>query len=57
MPFATNNYYNVHWRYGIDFTHLAIAPNREWTDSDGVVLRFNYTDVRELFQIGKWFEG
>ena len=54
MPFAINHYYNIHWKYGIDFTHLAIAPTREWTTSDGVVLRFNYTDVRELFQIGKW---
>lgn len=56
MPFATGHYYNVHWKWGIDFEHIAIAPSRLWNDSDGVVLRFNYTDARELFQIGKWYQ-
>ncbi len=46
MPFATNKYYNVHWKWGIDFTHLAIAPSRLWSVTDGLVLRFNYTDNR-----------
>lgn len=46
LPFATNEYYNVHWKEGIDFTHLSIAPSRLWGPNDGVVLRFNYTDVR-----------
>lgn len=56
MPFATNNYYNVHWKWGIDFMHMAIAPSRLWETTDGVVLRFNYSDNRELFQIGKWYQ-
>lgn len=30
MPFATNKYYNVHWKWGIDFTHMALAPSRLW---------------------------
>lgn len=56
MPFATNNYYNVHWKWGVDFTHLAIAPSRLWSINDSVVLRFNYSDYRELYQIGKWYQ-
>jgi hypothetical protein len=46
MPFITNKYYHVHWKWGIDFTHMAIAPSRLWQQNEGVVLRFNYTDQR-----------
>jgi len=46
LPFATNQYYNVHWKNGIDFTHLSLAPSRHWTSTDGIVLRFNYSDIR-----------
>lgn len=56
MPFTVNKYYNVHWKWGIDFTHMSIAPSRLWTPSEGVVLRFNYSDNREMFQIGKWYQ-
>jgi hypothetical protein len=56
MPFATGQYYNVHWKWGLDYTHVAIFPSRLWTDQDGVVLRFNYTDQRELYMIGKWYK-
>ena len=58
MPFALGYYYNVHWRHGIDFSHMSIAPSRLFSQNEnGVVLRFNYTDTRELFEIGKWYEG
>ena len=30
MPFKTNQYYNVHWKWGIDFTHMSISPSRLW---------------------------
>lgn len=56
MPFATNQYYNIHWKWGIDFTHLSIAPSRLWESTEGVVLRFNYSDFRESYQIGKWYQ-
>lgn len=46
MPFSTNQYYNIHWKWGVDFTHLAIAPSRLWTNNDAVILRFNYSDYR-----------
>lgn len=56
MPFSTNQYYNIHWKWGVDFTHLAIAPSRLWSINDAIVLRFNYSDARELYNIGKWFK-
>jgi hypothetical protein len=46
MPFITNQYYNVHWKWGIDFTHMSISPSRLWQQNEGVVLRFNYSDQR-----------
>ncbi len=46
MPFATNQYYNIHWKWGIDFMHLSIDPSRMWNVTDALVLRFNYTDER-----------
>lgn len=55
MPFASGHYYNVHWKLGIDFTHLTISPSNYWDTNDGVVLRFNYSDHRELFQIRRWY--
>ena len=57
MPFATNHFYNVHWKWGIDFDHVAIAPSRLWNEGDGLVLRFNYTDQRELFEVLKYFNA
>lgn len=30
MPFVVGRYYNIHWKLGIDFTHLNIAPSRLW---------------------------
>lgn len=30
MPYAVGHYYNIHWKWGIDFTHLSIAPSRLW---------------------------
>ena len=46
MPFASGSFYNVHWRSGIDFNHLALAPKLLWEEDEGVVIRFNYTDNR-----------
>lgn len=57
MPFASGYYYNIHWLFGEDFTHLSLAPSSLWDENDGIVLRFNYSDHRELYQIGHWFAG
>ncbi len=56
MPFACGSYYNVHWSNGPDFTHISIAPSDLWTTSDAIVLRFNYTAYRDLYQIGKFYQ-
>ena len=48
--FATGEMYNLHWRYGIDFKFMGIQPSPYWTEDDkSVVLRFNYTAVREKY--------
>lgn len=28
FPYELGQYYNVHWRNGIDFEHMSIAPSR-----------------------------
>ena len=56
MPFYSGQYYNVHWKWGLDFDHLALAPSRLWNDDDGIVLRFNYSAYRQLYEIGKWYQ-
>lgn len=56
LPFASGFYYNVHWGRGIDFTRISIAPSTLWASNEGVVLRFNYTDRRELYQVSKYYQ-
>lgn len=56
FPFATGHYYNVHWKEGIDFTHVAVVGSRLWEEDEAAILRFNYTDERELFQVGRFFK-
>jgi hypothetical protein len=46
LPFATGYYYHVHWELGVDFIHMSIGPSMYWNVSDGIVLRFNYSDMR-----------
>lgn len=56
MPFYSGQYFNVHWKWGLDFEHLSLAPSRLWTEKDAVVLRFNYSAYRELYEIAKWYK-
>jgi len=50
--YATNYVYNVHWRFGIDFMHMLVAPSSYYDPSfDSIVLRFNHSDVRELYEV------
>lgn len=55
LPFIVGQYYNIHWRNGIDFEHMAFQTSELWQENEGIVLRFNYTDAREYFKVGKWF--
>jgi hypothetical protein len=56
--FATGEVYNLHWRYGIDFRFMGIQPTPLWKESDkSVVIRFNYTETREKFEIKRIVSG
>lgn len=51
-PLATGFTYNVHWRMGLNWEHLAVQPSQFFTEADkGYVIKFNYTDNREYFDI------
>jgi hypothetical protein len=53
-PLATGYTYNIHFKDGIDWEHIALQPSKQFTPSDkGYVLRFNYTAVRESFSVGR----
>ena len=53
LPFVTGYSYNIHWQDGnLDFTHINLYPTNYWRVSDkGVVLRFNYSETREDFNV------
>jgi hypothetical protein len=55
FPFSIGKYYNIHWRMGIDFMHMSFMTSEHWKENEGIVLRFNYTDTREYYNIGKWY--
>jgi hypothetical protein len=57
-PFAAGYYYNVHWHTGLDFTQLGLQGSEFFAaDDPGVVLRFNYTNSRELYDITRLAAG
>ena len=57
-PFITNQIYNVHWKYGIDFEHFGVFASEYWRpDMAGIVLRFNYSAFRETYDISKNIGG
>lgn len=52
MPFITGKTYNIHWLDGLDWDKIVIHPTYSWKKDDKpVVLRFNYSDNRELFEV------
>ena len=58
IPFALCYYLPYSLEISLDFTHISITPSSLFNENEaGVVLKFNYTDARSLFEIGKWFEG
>jgi hypothetical protein len=51
---ATGQTYNIHFKQGIDWEHIAIRPSQQFKPTDkGYVLRFNYTASRESFVVGR----
>lgn len=52
MPFITGRSYNVHWLDGLDPDSMVIHPAYSWEVTDSpIMLRFNYTDNREVFEV------
>lgn len=57
-PFVLDQFYDVWWNQGIDWTSVAVAPSVYFSDQEkGMVLRFNYTETRELFEIAQIVSG
>lgn len=49
---ATNYMYNIHFKEGLDWDHMLMQPSYEAEATDApIVIRLNYTEVRELFEI------
>jgi hypothetical protein len=58
VPFAGGYYYNVHWGRDLDWLNVGIQASEFFTaDEPGVVLRFNYTSKRELFDLSRLAAG
>lgn len=57
-PLAVNYTYNIHWHKGIDFTNLAVQSSEYFSITDpGFIIRFNYTQSRELFDLTRLVAG
>lgn len=58
MAYVTDRVYNVWWLTGLDFTHVAMDVSKRFQDSDrAIVFKFNYTENRELYEIGHFMNG
>lgn len=54
----TGRVISIHFKEGVDWTHMFIVPSYYATPEDKTtVLRFNYTDQRELYEIKKMVAG
>jgi hypothetical protein len=54
FPYAVGHSYHTHFQYGIDFLHLSLAPSQYWRETESIIVKFNHTDARELYEIGKY---
>ena len=53
IPFIAGRIYNIWWLTGIDFSHVSLDLSKFFEDSDpAIIFKFNYTEPRELFDIG-----
>jgi len=52
MPYVMGSTYNLWWLTGLDFTTMSVFPSKYMLDGeDAVILRFNYTTSRELYDM------
>lgn len=58
LPFITGRTYQIWWGAGLDFSHLTMhtTPIFDAVD-DGIIFKFNYTENREMFEIGSMSGG
>lgn len=56
FPYAVGHYYHTHFQNGIDFTHISLAPSQYWGQSESIVVKFNYTDQRQLYEIAHYYQ-
>lgn len=58
LPYLTNRVYNIWWGTGINFKHMAMVSSHLFTSEDnGIIFKFNYTQNRQLFEIGPLRQG
>lgn len=58
LPFLTGRIYNIWWGTGLNFNHMAMVTSNFYTSTDKAILfKFNYTQNRELFEIGPLRQG
>lgn len=58
LPYITGKTYQVWWASGIDFTHMSLFTSSNWNTADqGIIFKFNYTEYREIFEIGQMAGG
>ncbi len=54
----TNFFYNIHWSSGIDWDNAMLVPSPYAQETDNsIIFRFNYTEVRELFEMKRMIAG
>lgn len=53
MPYIAGRIYNIWWLTGLDFDSLKMTSSNYFKDTDpGIVFKFNYTNNRQLYEIG-----
>lgn len=58
LVLPTDYVFNIHFKEGVDWSHLLVQTSYYSTPTDKTtVLRFNYTEQRELFEIKKMLAG
>jgi hypothetical protein len=58
LAFVAGRVYNIWWLTGLDFDHVDIVVSTLFEDTDpAIIFKFNYTQNREIFEIGHLING
>jgi G8 domain len=53
LPYIAGKIYNIWWLTGLDFDHLTLTSSLTLAPIDpAIIFKFNYTDNRELYEVG-----